>query len=79
MYRMTHVATFTYNTDAIFCFLCKDCKYDQCVFPHTSAQYVKCGSISEEYKLCYILVLRIDLALFNIPVHLDTFSQTFTI
>ena len=41
---------------------------DLCVFPHTSTQYVKCGSTNEEYKLFNILVLRIDLALFKIPV-----------
>ena len=61
---------------ALFCFLYKDCKYVLYVFTHTSTQYVKCGSTSEEYKLFYILVLRIDLTLFKIPVRLDTFLQT---
>ena len=42
---------------------------DQYVFPHTSTQYVMCGSTGEAYKPFNILVLRIDLALFVIPVH----------
>ena len=39
-------------------------------------QYVKCGSTSEEYRLFNIFVLRIDLALHKIHVHLDTFLHT---
>ena len=57
---------------AFLCFIYRDCKYDIYVFPHTSTQYVKCGSTIEEYKLLSILVLRIDLTVFKIPIHPDT-------
>ena len=53
----------------------KNNHYYYYVFPHTSTQYVKCGSTSQKYKLFNILVLRIDRTLFKIPVHLDTFFK----
>ena len=76
---MTQVANFHTTRIALFCFLYRDCKYGLFVFPHTSTQYVKCGSTSESYKLFNILMLTIDLTLLNIPAHLDTFIQTSTI
>ena len=70
---MTQIATLIFYTD---CFTYMDCQYDAYVFPNNSKmQYVMCGSTIEKCKLFKTLVFRMDLNLFTIPVHLNTFLE----
>ena len=60
-------------------FIYKRCKYELYALLYTSTQYVTFGTINILFKIINILVLRLYLALFKIPMHLDTYSRVFAI